>query len=168
MLENKGETYISKFVIECPECGRYAEAKTGFFARKKIDCACGHVIDLRTETLSSRVCPHCGTKKPEAGTGWTCPDCGQQGITTMRSLQSKVCQLAGQCEHPELKKLAEEIRYSDPVSSKATTGAEADLRDLIDQLQQAVTRKDTNGIDILCGKAKAALNERNRLCKLNK
>ena len=33
---------MSKFVIECPVCGRYAEAKTGFFARKKIDCACGH------------------------------------------------------------------------------------------------------------------------------
>ena len=23
-------------VIECPNCGKYAEAKTGFFARKKI------------------------------------------------------------------------------------------------------------------------------------
>ncbi len=32
---------MSKFVIECPVCGRYAEAKTGLFARKKIDCACG-------------------------------------------------------------------------------------------------------------------------------
>ncbi len=30
---------MSKFVIECPVCGRYAEAKTGFLAQKKIDCA---------------------------------------------------------------------------------------------------------------------------------
>ncbi len=51
---------MSKFVIECPVCGRYAEAKTGFFARKKIDCACGNVIDVRTDKLSSRECPHCG------------------------------------------------------------------------------------------------------------
>ena len=42
---------MSKFVIECPHCGRYAEAKTGFFARKKIDCACGYTIDVRTDRL---------------------------------------------------------------------------------------------------------------------
>ncbi len=30
---------MSRFVIECPVCGRYAEARTGFFALKKIDCA---------------------------------------------------------------------------------------------------------------------------------
>ena len=29
---------MAKFAIECPSCGSYAEAKTGFFARKKI-CA---------------------------------------------------------------------------------------------------------------------------------
>ena len=51
---------MSKFVIECPNCGRYAEAKTGFFARRKIDCDCGYTIDVRTDRLSSRVCPHCG------------------------------------------------------------------------------------------------------------
>ena len=37
---------MSKFVIECPSCGRYAEASTGFFAKKKIDCACGYVINF--------------------------------------------------------------------------------------------------------------------------
>ena len=51
---------MSKFVIECPSCGRYAEARTGFFAKKKIDCSCGYTIDVRTEKLSSRVCAHCG------------------------------------------------------------------------------------------------------------
>lgn len=50
---------MSKFVIECPSCGKYAEAKTGFFSRKKIDCSCGHVIDVRTDKLASRTCPHC-------------------------------------------------------------------------------------------------------------
>ena len=44
---------MSKFVIECPHCGRYTEAKTGFFARKKIDCACGYTIDVRTDKLVS-------------------------------------------------------------------------------------------------------------------
>lgn len=27
---------LSKFVIECPNCGKFAEAKMGFFARKKL------------------------------------------------------------------------------------------------------------------------------------
>ena len=42
---------MSKFVIECPACGRYAEAKTGFFARKKIACSCISVIDVHTDKL---------------------------------------------------------------------------------------------------------------------
>ena len=51
---------MAKFVIECPVCGKYAEARSGFFAKKKVECACGHMIDIRTEKLSSKVCPHCG------------------------------------------------------------------------------------------------------------
>ena len=51
---------MSKFVIECPSCGRFAEAKTGFFARKKINCTCGYVINIRTDKLASRKCAHCG------------------------------------------------------------------------------------------------------------
>ncbi|MCR5090366.1 MAG: SPFH domain-containing protein [Oscillospiraceae bacterium] len=71
---------MSKFIIECPYCGKYAEGKTGFFARKKIDCACGHTINVRTDKLASRECPHCGntvvydqTKGEEA----KCPVCGE-------------------------------------------------------------------------------------------
>ena len=51
---------MSKFVIECPRCGKFAEAKTGFFARKKINCTCGNIINIRTDKLTSRTCAHCG------------------------------------------------------------------------------------------------------------
>lgn len=51
---------MASFVIECPNCGKFAEARTGFFARKKIDCACGYTINVRTDKLTSRECPHCG------------------------------------------------------------------------------------------------------------
>ena len=51
---------MGKFVIECPNCGRYVEAKTGFFAKKKIDCVCGHTINVKTEKFASKVCAHCG------------------------------------------------------------------------------------------------------------
>ena len=79
---------MSKFVIECPNCGKYAEARTGFFAREKIDCACGYTINVRTDKLVGRECPHCGnmvvydqsnTKKQK------CPVCGEQ-INTAEAL----------------------------------------------------------------------------------
>lgn len=43
---------MSKFIIECSVCGRYAQAKTGFFARKKIDCSCGDMIDIREDSIT--------------------------------------------------------------------------------------------------------------------
>ncbi len=76
---------MSKFVIECPRCGKYAEAKTGFFARKKIDCACGYTIDVRTDKLASRVCPHCGNDvvfDQSKGADAKCPVC-KEPINTM-------------------------------------------------------------------------------------
>lgn len=93
-------------------------------------------------------------------------------VETMRALQSKANSMAAQYEAGEagaaLKKLAEELRYSDPVSSDAIADAEANLSACIDNLQQAII--DGNEADILtiCRKASAALEERNRLCKLNK
>ena len=71
---------MSKFVIECPNCGKYAEAKSGFFARKKIDCACGYTINVRTDKLASRVCPHCGNNvvfDQAQGSKAKCPVCGE-------------------------------------------------------------------------------------------
>ncbi len=76
---------MSKFVIECPHCGKYAEAKTGFFARKKIDCSCGYTIDVRTDKLTSRVCPHCGNDvvfDQSKGADAKCPVC-KEPINTM-------------------------------------------------------------------------------------
>ena len=51
---------MAKFVMECPNCGKYVEARTGFFARKKIDCVCGYTINVKTDSLSSRECTNCG------------------------------------------------------------------------------------------------------------
>ena len=90
---------MPKFVIECPSCGRYAEAKTGFFARKKIDCACGYTIDVRTDKLSSRTCPHCGNNvvfDQSRRANARCPVCGEP-INT-RAEQDKTVEFScGQC-----------------------------------------------------------------------
>lgn len=88
---------MSKFVIECPSCGRYAEAKTGFFARKKIDCACGYTINVRTDKLASRTCPHCGNDvvfDQSKGAKAKCPVCGEP-INTMAE-QDKMAEFS--CE----------------------------------------------------------------------
>ena len=79
---------MSKFVIECPSCGRYAEASTGFFAKKRIDCTCGYVINVKTDKLSSKVCPHCGNTvvfDQSKGEEAKCPVCHEK-INTRESM----------------------------------------------------------------------------------
>ena len=86
----------------------------------------------------------------------------------MRSLQSKVSQIASQTDDAAIKALAEEFRYSDPVSNDAIADAEADLAAAVDELQAAYVDGDNDAVAQLCRKAAALLAERNRICKLNK
>jgi len=75
-------------------------------------------------------------------------------VEEIRILQSKVNQMAAQCDNPDataaVQKFAEERRYTDPVSSDALIGLEADLSAAVDELQSA------------------AHAEGNRICKLSK
>lgn len=90
---------MSKFVIECPNCGKFAEAKTGFFARKKIDCACGYTINVRTDKLAGRECPHCGNMvvfDQSKGEKALCPVC-HEPINTMAEQSSTVEFSCAQC-----------------------------------------------------------------------
>lgn len=69
---------MKKFVIECPSCGTYNEASTGFFAKKKIPCTCGYVIDVKTDKVSSRKCSNCGRMvvyDQSKGEDAVCPVC---------------------------------------------------------------------------------------------
>lgn len=96
----------------------------------------------------------------------------KKDVAAMRTIQSKLSVLPGQCEDPVtakcLTQLAEEIRFSDPVSSEATQETEADLNALTDELQKAVLEHDTVAAQNLCKRCQAVLMERNRLCKLEK
>ena len=90
---------MSKFVIECPNCGKYAEARTGFFARKKIDCACGYTINVRTDKLAGRECPHCGNMvvfDQSRGEKALCPVC-HEPINTMAEQSNTVEFSCAQC-----------------------------------------------------------------------
>ena len=96
----------------------------------------------------------------------------KKDVALMRSLQSKLNQMAAQCDNPDaaaaVRKFAEELRYSDPVSSDALAEIERDLSAAVDELQAAVVDGDREATRQLYRKASAILAERNRLCKLNK
>ena len=83
---------MSKFVIECPSCGKYTQASSSFFARKKIDCTCGYTINVRTDKMTSRICPHCGNNvifDQSKGEKAICPVCKEK-INTSESIFNKV------------------------------------------------------------------------------
>lgn len=83
---------MSKFVIECPSCGKYTQASNSFFARKKIDCTCGYTINVRTDKMTSRMCPHCGNNvifDQSKGEKAVCPVCKEK-INTSESVFNKV------------------------------------------------------------------------------
>lgn len=96
----------------------------------------------------------------------------KKDVALMRSLQSKLNQMAAQCDNPdataEVKRFAEEMRYSDPVSSEALADIERDLAAAVEELQSAIVDGDSAATKQLCRKASGILVERNRLCKLNK
>ena len=77
---------MSKFVIECPNCGKYAEASsglfgTGLFGTKKITCSCRYTFDVKTNKLTSRKCAHCGNDvvfDQSRGDTARCPVCHEK------------------------------------------------------------------------------------------
>lgn len=90
---------MAKFAIACPKCGKYAEARTGFFAKKKIECSCGNVIDVRIDKLASRKCPHCGNQivfDQSKGAEAVCPVC-QGKVNTLADQQKLFAFSCKQC-----------------------------------------------------------------------
>ena len=95
----------------------------------------------------------------------------KKDVSAMRALQSRAAALVNQCSSTDVtaavRSLAEDLRYSDPISSAAIAENERQLASLMDELEQAVTDGDSAAALALCTRTSAALVERNRLCKLN-
>lgn len=93
-------------------------------------------------------------------------------VSAMRALQSRANALIGQCEQEVLtaavRKLADDFRYSDPVSSDAVAEQEQQLAMLMGELEQAAAEENIEVALAYCKRLSATLIERNRLCKLNK
>ena len=70
----------------------------------------------------------------------------KKNVSTMRELQSLAASMVGQCGDEEMKnavrKIADELRFSDPVSSDATAELEAEMRSQLTDIQQAVVEGD--------------------------
>ncbi len=96
----------------------------------------------------------------------------EKDVAAMRALQSKAAALAGRGSGSPaadaLAQLAEDLRYSDPVSAPALEETERELAACIDRLEQALAAGDGESVRALCARAGAVLAERNRLCKLHK
>lgn len=93
-------------------------------------------------------------------------------VSKMRELQSMSRTMLQNCEDAELKKelekLADALRYSDPVSSDALATTESNLSACMQELQASIIDGDISSALQLCKRAQQTLIERNRLCKLNK
>lgn len=96
----------------------------------------------------------------------------EKDVSRMREFQAKGRALVTLNQVPEaarpLEKLAEDLRFSDPVSSEALTEIEDQLAECLAQLQEAVSAQKTEQILSVCQEAEHILAERNQLCKLSK
>lgn len=96
----------------------------------------------------------------------------KRDVSNMRELQSLGRSLVASCEDksilPQVQQLSDDLRFSDPVSSEATTESETELKRLLTELQTALFDGDVSGASGLCEQAQGVLAERNRICMLNK
>ena len=80
------------FVIQCPDCGKYVEAQIGFFAKKTVKCSCGREINVKTDKMTTKICPHCGNEvmyDQSKGVEAVCPVCHKK-INTEEDLYALV------------------------------------------------------------------------------
>lgn len=92
----------------------------------------------------------------------------KKDVALMRDLQSRIEWMANQTGNSALKALAEEFRYSDPVSNEYLAEVEANLAMAVNELHVPMGGTGNTTMDQRCSKISALLAERNRLCKLYK
>ena len=69
---------MGNYITECPACHKPVQVSTGLFAKKKLKCSCGYLIDVVSEKMAEEKCPHCGgtvVYDRSKSAGATCPTC---------------------------------------------------------------------------------------------
>lgn len=95
-----------------------------------------------------------------------------KNVATMRNLQSLAATLVEMSKDEatvsELCVIADELKYSDPVSSKKTEDLEYEIEVQLKELQQMIVDGDITNVNVTCARIKVLITERNRVCSLSK
>lgn len=93
-------------------------------------------------------------------------------LAKMEELQTRINLLIVQCEGEQikdiLKKLSEEIRYSNPISRDSSEEIEDEIDVLFSEVEASVLDGDMENTAEVCERLKGLLKERDRICKYRK
>ncbi len=96
----------------------------------------------------------------------------EEKLIKMKELQARINLLISQCEEAQiqeiLRKLAEEIHYSNPLSKEITEEIEEEISVLFTEIEAAALDGDTDNTFGLCERITGLLRERDRICKYGK
>lgn len=96
----------------------------------------------------------------------------EEELIKMKELQSRVALLISQCEETQIReilhKLAEEVRYSNPLSREITEEIEEEISVLFTEIEAAALDEDVENTFGLYERMTGLLRERDRICKYGK
>lgn len=96
----------------------------------------------------------------------------EEELIKMKELQSRVALLISQCEETQIQeilhKLAEEVRYSNPLSREITEEIEEEISVLFTEIEAAALDGDVENTFGLYERMTGLLRERDRICKYGK
>ena len=104
---------------------------------------------------------------PVGNTSESSPD-RRNRIVALHGIHELLAQCTDEDMKQTVKKIADELRFSDPVSSNATVELEEELKNQMADIQQAVADGDASSAKMLCEKLLSSLAERNRICSISK
>ena len=91
---------------------------------------------------------------------------------TYKTISNSLCELSDLCNDSdlkqELKAIADDFRFVDPVSNAETHDIEDDIINLTEQIKDCLLNGDIQSSTEFTAKLRAAISTRNRLCKNNK
>lgn len=90
-------------------------------------------------------------------------------LVKMEELQEKIRRLIAQCDEGKMKeilqRLAEEVRYSNPVSNDISEEIEEEITVLFSEIEERILDDDLENTEALCDRMKGLLRERDRICR---
>lgn len=89
-------------------------------------------------------------------------------LAKMEELQEQIRRLIAQCDEGKrkeiLQRLAEEVRYSNPVSNDSSEDIEEEITVLFSEIEERILDDDLENAEALCDRMRGLLRERDRIC----